>query len=129
MNCPVYKDEELFVKSKVAFSNVIDNFSILGRSLKILAMLTESGDFADLSTIQPMLETLYSSFVSDFNNLVDIAKIYTGYNISKIVMTTDERIKFIFKELGIDLDEKQDIEKSDCQIRSEERRVGKECRL
>mgnify|MGYP001053466646 CR=1 FL=1 len=116
MNCPVYKDEELFVKSKVAFSNVIDNFSILGRSLKILAMLTESGDFADLSTIQPMLETLYSSFVSDFNNLVDIAKIYTGYNISKIVMTTDERIKFIFKELGIDLDEKQDIEKSDCQI-------------
>ena len=63
-----------------------------------------------------MLETLHSSFVHDYNNLVDIAKIFTEYNISKIVMTADERINFIFKELGIDLDETQDIEKSDSQI-------------
>ena len=116
MDCPVYKDEELFVKSSLAFSKVIDNFGIFERSLQLLAMLTESGDFADLSTIQPMLETLHSSFVHDYNNLDDIAKIFTEYNISKIVMTADERINFIFKELGIDLDETQDIEKSDSQI-------------
>ena len=67
----------------ITTGTVIVKYGIFERSLQLLAMLTESGDFADLSTIQPMLETLYSSFVSDFNNLVDIAKIYTGYNISK----------------------------------------------